>query len=180
MSFLNGLIIYISHEQMDKAALLAEVLNQVKELGRTAVEATKGTLVPTDFDEVKVEEKEDPNDATSVLIHASICCDFKHELLTDLREALDALPLKSVNAEIATLGSRMVNVFIISRRNDEGENVEGQGGQVLANSVRQALRYVLDKFYASKEFSARDAVSGKRRRVSFFGPSSSSSMGDIW
>ncbi|KAI3457147.1 hypothetical protein Pfo_013810 [Paulownia fortunei] len=167
-------------DKMDKAALLAEVINQVKELRRSVAEATNGTLVPTDIDEVKVEEQEDLNDGTSFSIRASLCCDFKHELLSDLREALEALPLKAVRAEIATLGSRMVNIFVISGRN-EGANVEdGEGGQLLVNSVHQALRSVLDKFYASEEFSSRNTLSSKRRRVSFFSSSNSTSLGDIW
>ncbi|KAK4438793.1 Transcription factor [Sesamum alatum] len=165
--------------KMDKAALLAEVINQVKELRRSVAEATDGTLVPTDIDEVKVEQQEDLNDGTAFSIRASLCCDFKHELLSDLREALEALPLKMIRAEIATLGSRMVNVFVISGR-DEDSNVEGrEGGQLLVDSVRQALRSVLDKFYASEEFSSRNALSGKRRRVSFFSSSNSSSLGDV-
>ncbi|KAK4398121.1 Transcription factor [Sesamum angolense] len=166
--------------KMDKAALLAEVINQVKELRRSVAEATDGTLVPTDIDEVTVEQQEDLNEGTAFSIRASLCCDFKHELLSELREALEALPLKMVKAEIATLGSRMVNVFIISGRG-EGSNVEGQeGGQLLVDSVRQALRSVLDKFYASEEFSSRNALPGKRRRVSFFTSSNSSSLGDVW
>ncbi|KAK6157565.1 hypothetical protein DH2020_011813 [Rehmannia glutinosa] len=161
--------------KMDKAALLGEVINQVKELRRSVTEATNGTLVPTDIDEVKVEEHEDHlNDGTSFSIRASLCCDFKHEILSDLRQAVEALPLKAVRAEIATLGSRMLNVFVFS-----GE--DGEGGQILVNSVREALRSVLDKFYASEEFSSRNAMASKRRRVSFFCPSdSSSSLGDIW
>ncbi|PIN06383.1 hypothetical protein CDL12_21071 [Handroanthus impetiginosus] len=165
--------------KMDKAALLAEVINQVKELRRTVAEATDGTLVPTDMDEVKVEEQEDLNDGAFISIRASLCCDFKHELLVDLREAIEALPLKTVRAEIATLGSRMVNIFVISGCN-EGESDEGEEGIKLVKSVRDALRSVLDKFYASEEFSSRNTLSGKRRRVSFFSPTNSSSLGDIW
>ncbi|KAH6785489.1 hypothetical protein C2S51_037944 [Perilla frutescens var. frutescens] len=163
--------------KMDKAGLLGEVINQVKLLRQSVGEATNGTLVPSDIDEVRVEEEEDPNDATAISIRASLCCDFKHELLCDLREAVDALPaLKSVRAEISTLGSRMVNVFVISGLRTQ----EGEGGHSLVNSIRQAFRSVLDKFYASEEFSSRN-TSSKRRRVSFFAsPTSSVSLGDVW
>ncbi|KAG8386813.1 hypothetical protein BUALT_Bualt03G0187900 [Buddleja alternifolia] len=172
--------------KMDKAALLGEVINKVKELRCSVAEATNGTLVPTDIDEVKVEEEEEDinesSDGTSFsMIRASLCCDFTHELLSDLREAIESLPLKMISAEIATLGNRMVNVFVISGRN-EGTNVND--GQVdVVNSVREALKSVLDKFYASEEFSSRNTISGKRRRsVSFFTTSSSnsSSLRDIW
>lgn len=153
---------------MDKACLLGEVINQVKLLRESAAEATKGTMVPTDIDEVRVEEERDPNDVASVSIRASLCCDFKHELLCDLKEAVEALPLNDVRAEISTLGTRMVNVFVIS----------GLKGQVqpLVDSIREAFRSVLDKFYASEEFiSSRNSSSKRRRTSSFFAPSSSSS-----
>ncbi|KAK0579242.1 hypothetical protein LWI29_023296 [Acer saccharum] len=39
--------------KMDKAALLAEVINQVKELKKNAMETGKGYLIPMDADEVK-------------------------------------------------------------------------------------------------------------------------------
>lgn len=182
---------------MDKAGLLGEVINQVKILRQSAAEATRGTLVPTDIDEVTVEEveeeEEDGSDTTSaVSIRASLCCDFKHELLCDLREALNALQLephhlKAVRADISTLGTRMINVFLISgpktthqppaaagELQGQGQ-AEGGGGQAFVESIRQAFRAVLDKFYASEEFSARN-TSSKRRRVSFFASSSTSTL----
>ncbi|KAL7129025.1 hypothetical protein ABFS83_13G035400 [Erythranthe nasuta] len=176
--------------KMDKAALLGEVVNRVKELRRNMVEATNGSLVPTEVDEVNVEEHKDvnPNNCkpSSVSIRASLCCDFTHELLSDLRQALDeTLPLNAniTRAEIATMGSRMVNVFLISGQNESANNAEDNGdqeSQVLITSVRQALQSVLDKYYASEEFSSRNTMSPKRRRVSLIDSSSSSSLGDMW
>lgn len=164
---------------MDKASLLTEVINRLKELRRSASEATKGILVPMDIDEVKVEQQEDNSDGASYSIKVSLCCEYKQEVLSDLRQALDTLHLKTVNEEIATLGSRMMNLFVITGCK-EGNIKDTEGCQILANSVHQALRSVLDKFYASEEFSASNSLSNKRRRVSFFNSSSSSSLGDIW
>lgn len=156
---------------MDKAALLGEVINEVKTLRQSADEASNGSLVPSDTDEVRVEEEEeDPSDATSISIRASLCCDFKHELLSDLRQAVESLPhLKAVRAEISTMGTRMVNVFVISAP----KSLDAEGGQSFVESIRQAFRSVLDKFHASQDFS-----SPKRRRVSFFG--APSGLGDVW
>ncbi|CAL5342714.1 unnamed protein product [Camellia sinensis] len=165
--------------KMEKASLLAEVINNLKELRRNAAEATKGILVPMDIDEVKVEQQEDGSDGASCAIRASLCCDYKHEILSDLREALDALNLKKVTAEIATLGSRMIYVFVIACCK-EGKAEDNEGCQVLASSIRRALRSVLDKFYASEEISSRNTLSNKRRRVPFFESSHSSSLGDFW
>lgn len=163
---------------MDKAALLAKVISEIKELRSSASEATKGILVPTDMDEVRVEQQAEGSDGASYSIKASLCCDYKHELLSELRQALDTLPLKTLRAEIATLGSRMVSLFVVT--GNEGNVEDTERREFLASSVQQALRSVLDKFYASEEFSSRTSLSSKRRRVSFLNSSSSSSLGDFW
>lgn len=161
--------------KMDKASLLAEVITHLKQLRRTSTESTKGVLIPMDIDEVKVEQQDDNSmDKSSYSIRASLCCEYKHEVLSDLKEALDGLHLKSIRAEIATLGGRMLNLFVITGSKDE-VNIKD-----IVNSVHQALKSVLDKFYASQEFSESNNLSNKRRRVSFFTPSNSSSLGDFW
>ncbi|KAJ8568005.1 hypothetical protein K7X08_020727 [Anisodus acutangulus] len=166
--------------KMDKAALLAKVIGHIKELRVNAAEATKSVLVPTDIDEVKVEQQAEGSDGATYSVKASLCCDYKHELISDLRQALNTLPLKTLRAEVATLGSRMVSVFVITEGN-EGNIEDTERCQLLVTSVRQALRSVLDKFYASEEFSSRSStLSSKRRRVSLLNSSSSSSLGDFW
>lgn len=166
--------------KMDKAALLAEVINKVKELRGNVTEATRGTLVPTDIDEVRVEQEADQHDGASFSIRASLCCDYRHEILSDLRLTLESLPLKTVKAEIATLGSRMVNVFVMTGCNTENVKNSSEDCQPLIDSVRQALKSVLDKFYASEEFTSRNMISSKRRKVPFFSPINSSSLEDFW
>lgn len=161
--------------KMDKASLLAEVISHLKQLRRTATETTKGVLIPMDIDEVKVEQQDDNSlDESSYSIRASLCCEYKHEVLSDLKEALDGLHLKTSRAEIATLGSRMMNLFVITGSKDD-VNIKD-----VMTSVHQALKSVLDKFYASQEFSESNTLSNKRRRMSFFTPSDSSSLGDFW
>lgn len=155
----------------------------MKELKENVASVTDGVLVPSDVDDVKVEEEDLSSDGISFGLRASLCCDFKHQLLSDLKEALEAMSMKMVKAEIATLESRMINVFIIARSNDDeppnGEH--GEGGKVAIESVRQALRSVLEKFYASEEFTATNTTSGKRRRSnSFSSPMNSTCMEDIW
>ncbi|KEH36580.1 transcription factor [Medicago truncatula] len=76
---------------MDKATLLAEVIRQVKHLKKNADEASKGYSIPTDDDEVKVEPYENGG---SFLYKASISCDYRPELLSDLRQTLDKLQLQ--------------------------------------------------------------------------------------
>ncbi|KAL4573261.1 hypothetical protein LXL04_020060 [Taraxacum kok-saghyz] len=173
LSMLRSLIPGTS--KMDKASLLAEVISYLKQMRKTATESSKGVLIPMDIDEVKVEQQDDTGlNGSSYSIKASLCCEYKHEVLSDLKEALDGLHLKSIRAEIATLGSRMINLFVITGIKDD-VNIKD-----ILNSVRQALISVLDKFHASQEFSESNTLSNKRRRVSFYTPENSSSLGDFW
>ncbi|XP_010277769.1 PREDICTED: transcription factor bHLH30-like [Nelumbo nucifera] len=161
-------------DKMDKASLLAEVISHVKELKRNATEATKGSVIPMDNDELIVEPHGDGSEGGSVLITASLCCDYRPELLADIRQALDSLHLKTVRAEISTLGSRVKNVFVMTSY-EEGGVGKGNGEVChLVSSIKQALNSVLEKA-SSPEFSPGITLSNKRRRVSPFDHSSSSS-----
>ncbi|KAJ4849267.1 hypothetical protein Tsubulata_018524 [Turnera subulata] len=165
--------------KMDKASLLAEVIGHLKELQKSAAEASEGLLMPMDVDEVSVERQEDRLDGAPCLIKASLCCDFRPGLLSDLRQTLDALHLIVMRAEIVTLQDRMKNVFMVtSCKEEDGEN--GEAHELLIDSIHQALRSVLDKFSASQEFSLKSTLSNKRRRVALFDPYLSSSSGDVW
>ncbi|EXB78100.1 hypothetical protein L484_004801 [Morus notabilis] len=128
-------------KKMDKASLLAEVISHLKDLKRKAAEASEDSdcVIPKDIDEVKVEP--------------------------DHKQALDALHLITKRAEIATLGCRMKNVFVMTTSKEENDEV----CRFYARSVCQALRAVLEKFSASEEF-LKSPHSNKRRRVSVFNP----------
>lgn len=155
---------------MDKATLLAEVISHLKELKRSAAEASDGFVIPMDSDEVIV-ERDNGFDGAPDLIRASLCCDYKPGFLSDLRQAIDALHLIIMRAEIATLGGRMKNVVVMTSCKDEHVNdIE----------VRRALISVLDKFSVSQEFPLGTNFSSKRRRISIFNCSSSTSLGDFW
>ncbi|WVZ23682.1 hypothetical protein V8G54_002226 [Vigna mungo] len=166
LATLRGLV--PSTEKMDKATLLAEVIKQVKELKKTAVEASKGFPIPMDADEVKVE----PCDG-SMSYSATICCDFRPEIISDLRQTLDSLPLLLQKAEISTLGGRMKNVFVFTCCK-ENINIDTEACQGLARTVHQALCSVLEKASASLEFSPRTSHANKRRRLCFIETSTSS------
>ncbi|KAI9197924.1 hypothetical protein LWI28_006794 [Acer negundo] len=160
--------------KMDKAALLAEVINQVKELKKNAMEAGKGYLIPMDADEVKVEPYNEESGDGTFLFKASLCCEYRPELMSDLRQALDALPLRIIKAEISTLGERLTNVFVFTSCN-EGNIDNAEASQLLARAVHQTLSSVLDKASPLLEYSPRATLPNKRQRISVFESSSSSS-----
>ncbi|KAI8001234.1 putative transcription factor bHLH107 [Camellia lanceoleosa] len=162
-------------EKMDKATLLAEVISQVKQLKKTATESSKGLIIPMDADEVRVEPEPNTEGDRNISLRVSLCCDYRPELLSELKQALDALHLNVVKADISTLGSRVKNVLVFTSRKDtNGDNAEAC--QLLVNSVHRALSSIIDKGSASTEYSPRTTLPNKRRRISFFDSLSSSSQ----
>lgn len=156
---------------MDKATLLAEVINQVKELKKNAIEASKGLLIPMDNDEVKVETHDNGAGDGTLSFKASLCCDYRPELLSDIRQAVDSLQLKMVDAQISTLGCRLkVVTFLTCCRDKNADEPE-----LLTNSIHQALNFVLEKGSILPEYSPRTTLQNKRRRVTFLESSSSTS-----
>ncbi|KAK4255589.1 hypothetical protein QN277_008571 [Acacia crassicarpa] len=158
-------------KKMDKASLLGEVVRNMKELKRNAAQACEGLMIPTDSDEIRVEEQEDGSNGFPYSIKASLCCEYKPGLLPELKQAFDALHLKIMTAEIATLEGRMKNVFVIISCK-EHDIEDSAYRQVLAVSVHQAIRSVLDRFSCSEDLLG----TRKRRRLSIF---SSSPLGDF-
>ncbi|GAV60151.1 HLH domain-containing protein [Cephalotus follicularis] len=161
-------------KKMDKASLLTEVMRHLKELKRSAAEASEGILIPLDIDEVIVEQQKDGLSGNPFSVRASLCCDYQPGLLFDLRRALDSLDVMITSAEIATLGGRIKNIFVITS-SAEGNFEDNESTQSLAASVHQALTSVLDRFSALQEFTLRTTLSNKRRRISLFNSSLSSS-----
>lgn len=158
---------------MDKATLLAEVISQIKELKKNAVvEASQGFLIPMDADEVRVEPCNDGAEEGTMSYRASVCCDYRPQLFSDLRQAIDSLRLETVKVEISTLGSRVKNAFTFNCNKVESINLKECQG--LENHVHQALTSVLLKTSALPECSPRITLPSKRQRTSFFDTSSSS------
>lgn len=161
---------------MDKATLLAEVIGQVRELKNKVVEASQGFLIPSDADEVKVESCEDGAEDGAVSYKATLCCDYRPQLFSDLRQAIDALQLEMVKVETSTLGSRVKNSFVFTC--GRGDNINMEECQSVASHVHQILSSLLDKASAMPECSPRTTVlPSKRRRASTFFDTSSSSSG---
>ncbi|CAO2169182.1 unnamed protein product [Urochloa humidicola] len=128
----------------DKASLLAEVIEHVKELKRqtsavlgaaaereeASSSARRHMLLPTESDDLAVEAGEDGEGR--LLVRASLCCEDRAGLIPDIARALAALRLRARRAEIATLGGRVRNVLLITTagdEEDEDEEEEGRGGE---------------------------------------------------
>ncbi|PAN12343.1 hypothetical protein PAHAL_2G260700 [Panicum hallii] len=119
----------------DKASLLAEVLDHVKELKRqtsammvAAAAAVAGgggdddggagpaRMLPAEADELAVDAAADR--AGRLVVRASLCCEDRPDLIPDIVRALAALRMRARRAEITTLGGRVRSVLLITA--DEG------------------------------------------------------------
>ncbi|KAG8382943.1 hypothetical protein BUALT_Bualt05G0132400 [Buddleja alternifolia] len=130
----------------DKASLLAEVIQHVKELKRQTSVIAESSPVPTEIDELTVDTASDEDG--KLLIRASICCEDRTDLLPDLIQTLNALRLKVLKAEITTLGGRVKNVLYITGEEEYSNfssSNEGEEEQYCISSIQEALKAVMEK-----------------------------------
>jgi hypothetical protein len=179
--------------QTDKASLLAEVLDHVKELKRqtsammvaaAAVskddeDAGPAQLLPTEADELAVHAAVGGDGR--ILVRASLCCEDRPDLIPDIVRALAALRMRARRAEITTLGGRVRSVLLITA--DEGAGGDGNDEdqpnalhdderaashrrhECIA-SVQEALRGVMERRTASSDTSSSGG-SIKRQRMNY-------------
>ncbi|GLJ45427.1 hypothetical protein SUGI_0956410 [Cryptomeria japonica] len=139
-----------STTKTDKASLLAEVIDHVKDLKRQAAEIAEGSTVPTEADEVTVDS--DPEDKS--LIKASVCCDDRPDLLSDLIKALTTLNLRTLKAEITTLGGRVNNVLLLDHHHHPNHHYHHENNNTSNNPpppppsltcIQDALKAVMER-----------------------------------
>ncbi|KAK7275186.1 hypothetical protein RIF29_16295 [Crotalaria pallida] len=135
----------------DKASLLAEVIQHVKELKRQTALIAETSPVPTESDELTVDAADEDG---KFVIKASLCCEDRSDLLPDLIKTLKALRLRTLKAEITTLGGRVKNVLFITgdnNTNNEDSSIgeqcmqQQQQQQYCISSIQEALKAVMEK-----------------------------------
>ncbi|KAE8778943.1 Transcription factor bHLH30 [Hordeum vulgare] len=160
----------------DKASLLAEVIQHVKELKRQTSEIREEACpLPTEADELTVDASSDEDGR--LLVRASLCCDDRPDLLPDLIRALKALRLRALKAEITTLGGRVKNVLVVTEDDSvacDGDQQDEDGGNMQAPmspqhavaSIQEALRAVMERTSSSSgaEDSGGSASGGLKRQ----------------
>nr|WAK86078.1 transcription factor bHLH32 [Nothapodytes nimmoniana] len=149
-----------STTKTDKASLLAEVIQHVKELKNQTSVIAETCPVPTEIDELTVDNESDEDG--KFVIKASLCCDDRSDLLPDLIRTLKVLRLRTVKAEITTLGGRMKNVLFITNEDDHS-NSSGPDPQhkYSISSIQEALKAVMEKTNGDESSSGN----AKRQRT---------------
>ncbi|KAH9772004.1 transcription factor bHLH30 [Citrus sinensis] len=130
-----------STTKTDKASLLAEVIQHVKELKRQTSLIAETSPVPTEMDELTVDASDE-----------------------------DALRLRTLKAEITTLGGRAKNVLFITADDQDsscssatGEQHQQQQQQYSISSIEEALKAVMEK--TSGDESSSGSVKRQRTNI---------------
>ncbi|XP_071735668.1 transcription factor bHLH30-like [Rutidosis leptorrhynchoides] len=140
-----------STTKTDKASLLAEVIQHVKELKLQTSIIAEQSPVPTELDELTVENASDKDG--KLVIRASLCCEDRSDLLPDLIKTLKALRLKTLKAEITTFGGRVKNVLFITSDDHLNENEDQEMVNFWISTIQEALKQVMEKTNGDNSFS---------------------------
>ncbi|KAE8673243.1 Transcription factor bHLH30 [Hibiscus syriacus] len=143
-----------STTKTDKASLLAEVIQHLKEQKRKTCLIAETSAVPTETDELTVDTSDQDG---KIMIKVSFCCEDRSDLLPDLIKTLKDLRLKTLQAEITTLGGRVKNVLFVTGEEDSGV----QQQRYCISSIQEALKSVMEKT-CGDEFSSGSV---KRQRA---------------
>ncbi|KAJ6791374.1 transcription factor bHLH30-like [Iris pallida] len=150
-----------STTKTDKASLLAEVIQHVKELKRQTSEMAEENPLPTEADELTLDTA---NENGRFIVKASLCCDDRSDLIPDLANALKSLKLRTLKAEITTLGGRVKNILVVTGEDDGPD----QHQQSILSSIQDAFRAVMERAAAVPDTSQSAAGGGggiKRQRT---------------
>ncbi|KAF7819139.1 transcription factor bHLH106 [Senna tora] len=137
------------NSKTDKASLLAKVVQRVRELKQQTSEITELETVPSETDEITVLSTTSGGGDGRLIFKASLCCEDRSDLIPDLIEILKSLHLKTLKAEMATLGGRTRNVLIVAA--DKDHSIES------IHFLQNALKSLLERSTSNDR--------SKRRRV---------------
>ena len=136
----------------------AEVIQHLKELKRQTSIIVEQSPVPTETDELIIDNTSDEDG--NLVIRASLCCEDRSDLLPDLIKTLKALHLRTLKAEITTLGGRVKNVLFITGDQDPNNNDSTTNYSV--NMIQEAFKAVMEKTNGDHESTSGSA---KRQRT---------------
>ncbi|KAL6176810.1 hypothetical protein ACLB2K_053443 [Fragaria x ananassa] len=142
-----------STTRTDKASLLAEVVQHVKDLKRRVDELARQeedtSLFPGEVDEVRVSCDGEG------FMKATLCCEDRPGLNRDLVKAMRSVRVRVVKAEMVTVGGRTKSVVVMKWTG-------GGGGEEEVKDLKVALKAVVEN-----RASGRVGLLGKRAR--FYG-----------
>ncbi|CAL9157275.1 transcription factor bHLH106-like [Musa acuminata AAA Group] len=148
----------------DKASLLAKVVERMKDLKQRTEEIADTQFFPTETDEIVVLPSSAPISGQRSTFEASLCCEDRSDLLPELIETLRSLHLKTLRAEIATLGGRVRNVLILAKDEeayedaDDDDDEDDDDGDSGGAFLRDALKALVDRSLPAERCKRRRLV----------------------
>lgn len=134
------------------------MIQHLKELKRQTSIIAEQSPVPTETDELIIDNTSD--EEGNLVIRASLCCEDRSDLLPDLIKTLKALRLRTLKAEITTLGGRVKNVLFITGDQDLNNNHDNTNYSV--SMIQEAFKAVMEKANGDHESSSGSV---KRQRT---------------
>lgn len=134
------------------------MIQHLKELKRQTSIIAEQSPVPTETDELIIDNTSD--EEGNLVIRASLCCEDRSDLLPDLIKTLKALRLRTLKAEITTLGGRVKNVLFITGDQDLNNNHDNTNYSV--SIIQEAFKAVMEKANGDHESSSGSV---KRQRT---------------
>ncbi|WCJ33318.1 basic helix-loop-helix (bHLH) DNA-binding superfamily protein [Euphorbia peplus] len=134
------------NSKTDKASLLAKVVQRVRELKEQTEQIPGLESFPSKTDEINVFSGDYSSDG-QLIFKASLCCEDRSDLLADIIEILKSLHLKTLKAEMVTLGGRMKNVLIVAAEKDH--SIES------VNFLQTALKSLVERSNSTTDRSKR-------------------------
>ncbi|MFS7949823.1 putative transcription factor bHLH family [Helianthus anomalus] len=148
-------------DKMDKATLLGKVIEHLKEQKSTTMELSKVYKLPTDSDEVIVDFVTNTTEpSNNVFIKASICCEDRPELLSEINHTIKRLTLTMVQADMTCLGGRIKCNFILCVTNIASENE--------MTALKKSLRIIFERIVSSCSSTTSSNYRIKSKRQRFF------------
>lgn len=120
----------------------------MKELKQQTLEISELETLPSETDEITVISGDYSHDGR-LIFKASLCCEDRSDLLPELIEILKSLHLKTLKAEMATLGGRIRNVLIVAA--DKDHSIES------VHFLQNALKSLIERSNSNDR--------SKRRRI---------------
>lgn len=135
----------------------------MKELKRQTSEIAEESPLPSETDELTVDATSDEDGR--LIVTASLCCEDRTDLLPELIKALKALHLRTIKAEITTLGGRFKNVLVITADDylNSTDSNSDQQQRYSVESIQDALKAVMERSVVAEEPAA--GSSSKRQRT---------------
>lgn len=152
-------------DKMDKATLLGKVVEHIKELKSETMELSKVFTVPTDLDDVIISlDSNTVGSCNNIFIKASVCCEDRQELFSEIKQAFNSLRLTMVQADMTCLGGRFICNFILCVTSNTSENE--------ITTIKQSLKILLGRIVSSSSYASSSNYRIKSKRQRFFCSSS--------